>query len=77
MIVSIDWRSPAIVLVVLQANEVSLFVSNRNKEHQRSKALHNGVLIVEGEVEGNLMIGYHLLNHLFCFGCLTVEVCMD
>ena len=54
MIVSIDWRSPAIVLLVLQANEVCLFASNQNKEHQRPKASHNSVLIVEGEVEGNI-----------------------
>ena len=54
MIVSIDWRSPAIVLLVLQANEVCPFASNQNKERQRPKASHNGVLIVEGEVEGNI-----------------------
>ena len=50
---------------------------NQKKEHQRpkarAKASYNSVL-----VEGNIDDWFcHLLNHLLCFGCLIVEICLD
>ena len=77
VIVSTDWRTPEIILLVLQANEWLVLLSNRRKEHQRpkawAKAPHNSAL-----VEGNIDNWFHyLLNHLFHFGCLTVKRCMD
>ena len=63
--------------MVLQANEASFFAEKSGKEPQRPKTSCNSVL-VEGEVEQpTLTIGLLLLNHLFCFGCLTMEVRMD
>ena len=43
------------------------------KPKVQEKASYNSVL-----VEGNSNNWFHyLLNHLFSFGCLTVEICMD
>ena len=39
----------------------------------QSKALYNSVL-VEGNIDSWF---HHLLNHLFCFRYLRVEICMD
>ena len=77
MIVSIDWGTPATILLVLQANERVVLLSNRRKEHRkpkaRAKASYNS-----GLVEGNIDDWFHYLsNHLFCIGCLAVEICMD
>ena len=65
MIVSIDWRTPATILLVLQANECVISLSNWRKEHRRlkvqAKALYNSVL-----VEGNIDDWFrYLSNHLF------------
>ena len=77
VIVSIDWMTPVTILLVLQANEWVVSLSNRRKEYQRSKARakasHNNVL-VEGNID-NLF--RYLSNHLFCFGCLAVVIHMD
>ena len=66
-----------LILLVLQANEWIVLLSNRRKEHRRpktwAKASYNTVL-----VEGNIYNWFHYLsNLLFCFGCLTAEICMD
>ena len=53
MIVSINWRIPATILLFLQANQMSLLLSKLRKERQRPKASYNSVL-VEGELEGNI-----------------------
>ena len=52
-------------------------LSNRRKEHRRSKARakasYNSVL-----VEGNIDDWFrYLSNYLFCLGCLAVVICMD
>ena len=74
VIASIDWRTPVTILLVLQANEQVILLSNWRKEHQRPKAQirisYNSVL-----VEGNIDDWFrHLCNDLFSFGCLTVEI---
>ena len=77
VIVSIDWRTPATILLVLQANERVVLLRNRRKEHRkpnaRAKASYNSVL-VEGNIDNWLR---YLSNHLFCFGCLALEICVD
>ena len=65
------------ILLVVQANEWVVLISNLRKEHRMSKAWakasYNSVL-----VEGNIDDWFcYLSNHLFCFGCLTVEIWMD
>ena len=53
-------------------------VSNRRKEHQRpkaqAKASYNSSVLVEGNIDDWFR---YLSNHLFSFGCLAVEICMD
>ena len=60
-------------LFVLLANEVSLLLSNQNKECRRPKSLHNDVL-VEGEVKGNIDNWLPFVKTSVRFG---MEVCMD
>ena len=77
MIVLIDWRTSATILLVLQANEWVVLLSNQRRKHRRpkarEKASYNSVL-----VEGNIDDWFcYLLNCLFCFGSLKVEICMD
>ena len=54
VIVSIDWRTSATILLVLQANEWVVLLSNRRKEHRKpkewAKASYNSVL-VEGNID--------------------------
>ena len=61
------------ILFVLLANEVSLLLSNQNKERRRPISLHNGVL-VEGEVKGSIDSWFPFVKTSVCFG---MEVCMD
>ena len=64
--------------VGLQANEWVILLSNRRKEHRspkaRAKASYNSVFLVEGNIDDWF---HYLSNHLFCFGCLAVVICMD
>ena len=66
VIVSINCRSPVTVLFILLANEVNLLLSNRNKEHQKPKSSHNGILL-EGEVKSNIDDWYSFVEPSIIF----------
>ena len=60
MIVSVEWRTPATILLILQANELVVLLSNQRKEHQRPKASYSSVL-----VEGNLTTGSAICQAIY------------